>query len=234
MKTSTTILALFALLFLFCSAQTYTPLTPAQIASNIQVQALIQTGLAQVISMGAAKDHFSNNDFSVTKVNSVSQAAVTRGNSYKIDVNYTNTADEAARAKFTGLFNTKTSKISISTISYTVQYPSTTTPIDPTDPTTTPIDVDQLETDAVLKGLFDYGFDRILQIGVNAGKVPDTDYTVTKVNSITKKETSSSTSYAFSCVANNDDGNITVTMSFTVTSKKFLSAYSYKVSQQNL
>ncbi len=231
-----TIIALFALLLISCNAQTYTTLTQAQISSNTQVQTLLQTGLAQVISMGAAKDHFTNNDFSVTKVNSASQAAVTNGNSYKIDVNYTNTADEAVRAKFTGLFNTKTSKTSISTISYTVQYPSTpTTPTTPTDPTNTPIDIDQLETDAALKGLFDYGFDRVLQIGINAGKVPAGDYTVSKVNSITKKVTSSSsTSYAFNCVANNEDGNITVTMSFTVTSKKYLSAYSYKVAQQNL
>jgi len=228
MKTSTTILALFALLLISCNAQTYTALTQAQIASNTQVQALIQTGLAQVITLGQQKNYFNSTNFTVTKINSVSKAVVTNGNSYKIDVNYTNTANEIVQAKFTGLYNTKTNKTSISTLSFTLQYPPKSVPVTPGPATS--VDVNHLQTDAALKSLFDFGLKTTIQNGINSGHVPQDTYTVTKVNSIAKQDSQIGPIYTFTCVANNSSKKTTLTLSFSIASQtQQLTAYSIKV-----
>ena len=229
MKNSAPLIA-FALLFLACcSAQTYTALTPAQIASNAQVQALIKTGLARVISLGQQKNQFNSTDFSVSKINNVSRATVTNGSSYKIDVIYINKKNETVHAKFTGLYNTKTNKTSISTISYTVQYPRTSSSTNPTNSTSTPVDVGQLQTNATLKGLFNYGFNLTIQNAIKSGKIPSATYAVTKVNSISQQNSTSGPIYTFNAVATNAAKTPTVTLNFTVASQKKLTAYSFSV-----
>jgi len=240
MKTLTTIA--FAILFLVhCNAQvgTYTNLTAAQIKSNTQVQALIQAGLAKVISLGQAKNQFNSTSFSVTKVNSAAQQVVSGGNNYKLDVNYTNTKSESVRAKFTGFYNVTSKKASISAISYSVQYPKTSSSTTPpstgtttnttiTNTTNTTVGVDQLLTDDFINGLFEFGFNNTIALGIKNGTLPNATYTVSKVNSITKQDVKNGETYTFNVLAKSA-ANTTVALAFIVRGQ--LDAYSFKVQQ---
>jgi hypothetical protein len=224
----------FLAIIICCSAQTgaYKQLTAAQIKASAPTQALIQAALKQVVTLGQAKNQFKDNKFTVTTINSVYQQVVAGGSNYKIDVNYTNTAKEKVRATFTGFYNTTSKATKISALSYKVQYPATTTPTTPTKPTTPPanattsVNVTQLQTNQLLKSLFDFGFNTAVQNSIAAGTIPKGTYTVTKVNSISKQAVKNGAVYTFNCLAKNAAGNV-VALAFVVRNQ--VDAYSAKV-----
>ncbi len=243
----------FTILFLYCcNAQTgaFTNLTAAQIKTNPQVQAMVQAGLTQVIALGQAKHQFNSTSFSVTKVNSAAQQVVSGGNNYQLNVNYVNTKNEAVNAKFTGFYNTTSKKASITSISFTVTYPKTTststtvpagtknvtTTTTTTTPTTTPtntmnsssVSVGQMMTNDFIHGLFDFGFNTTVALGIKNGTLPNSHYTLSKVNSITKKDVKNGEVYTFNVLAKNT-ANTTVALAFIVEGQ--LQAYSWKVAK---
>jgi len=243
MKTLT--ILTFSILFLiYCNAQvgTYTNLTAAQIVSNTQVQALIQAGLTRVLSLGQAKNQFNSTQFSVSGVNSVARQVVSGGNNYQIDVNYTNTKSEAVRAKYTGFYNDTSNKTSISTISYSVKYPRTNTTTNPPSTTTPPastggnnatntttVPVDQLLQDDFVNGLFEFGFNTTVQLGINNGSIPNAVYTVSKINSVTKQDVKNGGVYTFNVLATDAAAETNVALAFVVRGQ--LDAYNFKVQQ---
>jgi len=234
------LLIAFLALIICCSAQTgaYKQLTAAQIKASAPTQALVQAALKQIVALGQAKHQFKNYQFAVTKINSVYQQVVSGGSNYKIDVNYTNSAKEAVRANFTGFYNTTSKATKISPLSYKVQYPATTTPAKPGKPTnttkpTTPanppktsVNVTELQTNKLLKSLFDFGFSTAVQNSIAAGTIPKGTYTVTKVNSISKQAVKNGALYTFNCLAKNATGNV-VALAFIVRNQ--VDAYSAKV-----
>jgi len=235
-----------------CTAQlgAYQALTATQAKGNAQVQALIKLGLNKVIAAGQAKNQFKNTQFSVTKINSAYQQVVSGGNNYKLDVNYINTAKEAVRATFTGFYDTTSKTGKIITFSYKVQYPTvavtpttttpTTTPTTSTPTTSTPtttsttptvnqptaVDVAQLQTDQLLNNLFQFGFNTAVQNGIAAKGLPNTPFSVSKVNSITRQAVKDGSLYTFNCLAKNAAGT-TIALAFIVRNQ--VDTYSYKI-----
>ena len=233
----------FLALIIACSAQTaaYKQLTAAQIKASAPTNALIQAALKQVVALGQAKNQFKDTKFTVTKINSVYQQVVTGGSNYKIDVNYTNVAKEAVRATFTGFYNTTSKAMRISALTYKIQYPKTTSPTTPTTPTTptkpttpttpttptkTSVNVTELQTNQLLKSLFDFGFSTSVKNSIAAGTIPKGTYTVTKVNSISKQAVTNGALYTFNVLAKNAAGNV-VALAFITRNQ--VDAYSAKV-----
>jgi hypothetical protein len=221
----------FLAIIIACSAQTgaYKQLTAAQIKASAPTQALIQAALKQVVALGTAKNQFKDTKFTVTTINSVYQQVVSGGSNYKIDVNYTNVAKEAVRASFTGFYNTTSKATKISSLTYKIQYPKTTSPTTPTTPTTPPktsVNVTELQTNQLLKSLFDFGFSTAVKNSVAAGTIPKGTYTVTKVNSISKQAVTNGALYTFNCLAKNAAGNV-VALAFVTRNQ--VDAYSAKV-----
>jgi len=243
MKTFTAIA--FTILFIaYCNAQpgAFMNLTAAQIKSSAQVKALVQAGLVDVIALGQAKHQFNSTNFTVTHVNSAAQQVVSGGSNYKLDVNYVNTKNESAHAQFTGFYNTTSGEASISSISYSVQYPKTTTTTTPTGtttttttttnnttaPNTTSVSVGQLMTNDFIHGLFDFGFNNTIALGIKNGTIPKGNYTLSKVNSITQQNVMNGEVFNFNVLAKST-ANTTVALAFIV--RGHLDAYSWKAAK---
>jgi len=219
----------FLAVIICCSAQIsgYTALTAAQIKASAPVQALIQLGLKEVISLGQAKNQFHSNQFNVTKINSVYQQAVSGGFNEKIDVNYTNAKKEEVRATFQGFYNTTSKAAKINSLAYKVQYPTvasanttsntTTNSTTPANNATTGVNGTAPQTNSTVSSLLNFGFNAAIQASIAAGKIPKGTYTVTKVNSITPK----GATINFNVLAKDTTGTI-IALAFIVEGDKLL------------
>ena len=110
---------------------------------------------------------------------------------------------------------------------------NTTTPTPPTNSTSDYVEVDdnEIATSQEIQNVLSFGINQVIETGIKQGKVPDTEYTVTQVESVTRKTDKGKNTYKCKVGLVNAN-NVKVNMSFTVavdTKGLNLRGYSYKV-----
>ena len=111
---------------------------------------------------------------------------------------------------------------------------NTTTPTPPTNSTSDYVEVDdnEIATSQEIQNVLNFGINNVTQTGIKQGKVPDSQYTISQVESVTRKTDKGST---YKCkVSLVNAQNVKLNMSFTVavdpkTQELGLRGYSYKV-----
>ena len=216
----------------------YAQVPQGEIESNQEIQGVLDYGTKKVYEIGVEQGKVKESNFIITSVESVYKKVTEKSASFKCQVTMNDDKGWTLRMNFTVSHTYSTGKYFMSSYKYVISKGISSPPPNNNNgqtPTTDYVEVsqDEIANDQAIQDMLNYATNLIYNLGVEQGKIKQTNFQITSVESLYKKITQNGVSYQCQLTMNNDDG-WTLKMNFTISysSSKgtyFMSKYRYVI-----